>query len=73
MGFQVVVGGVPCVSFRVCNEEDYVEDAVVNFEGGASEDGVGVQLVIDADGDGSEGVEIWVDDVIVEPVFGECV
>lgn len=65
------MGGVPCVGFRVCNEVDYVRDATVAF--GPREGGVGMQLIIDSMGNETNGADVWVDDVVVRPVYRECV
>jgi hypothetical protein len=55
----------------MCNEVDYVQDATVDFT--ASGDRAGMELIIDTMGDGKEGANVWIDDVVVEPVYNECV
>lgn len=71
VGFQVFVGGVRCVGSRLCNEVDYVSDATVEFAGRKGDVG-DVQLVVDAVGSGKGAVDVWIDDVVVRPVFKEC-
>jgi hypothetical protein len=71
VGFQVIVGGVPCVGFRMCNEVDYVKDATVDFT--PSGGNAGVELIIDTMGKDTEWGIVWVDDVVIRPVYRECV